>query len=100
MVLHAADGGEAIRTALRLRPALIVLDLMMPDMSGFEVVKQLQNHAETAAIPILVVTAKQITAQERAALNGDAGKIVRVVEKSAFNNELFIAEVRRTFQAH
>ena len=83
----------------RLRPALIVLDLMMPNMSGFEVVKRLQSHTETAAIPILVVTDKQITAQDRAALNGNAGKMVRVVEKAGFNNELFIAEVRRTLQA-
>ena len=99
-VLHAADGNEAIAMALRLRPALIVLDLMMPNMSGFEVVKRLQSHAETAAIPLLVVTGKQITAQERAALNGEAGGTVRVVEMSDFDNELFVAEVRRTFQAH
>jgi PAS domain S-box-containing protein len=100
MVLHAVDAGEAIRTALRLRPALVVLDLMMPNMRGYEVVRRFQNHAETAAIPLLVVTAKQITAHERAALNGNAGKIVNVVEKSAFNNELFIAEVRRAFPIH
>jgi PAS domain S-box-containing protein len=97
-VVHAADDSEGIRTALRLRPALVVLDLMMPNMQGYKVVKRLQDRAETAAIPILVVTAKQVTPQERATLNGNAGKIVRVVEKSAFNNELFIAEVRRTFQ--
>jgi hypothetical protein len=46
------------------------------------------------------VTGKQITAQERAALNGDAGKIVHVVETPGFNNELFIAEVRRALQTH
>jgi CheY-like chemotaxis protein len=73
---------------------------MMPNMSGFEVVKRLQNHAETAAIPLLVVTGKQISAQERAALNGEAGSTLRVVEVSDFDNELFVAEVRRTFQAH
>jgi PAS domain S-box-containing protein len=99
-VLHAADAGEAIRTTLRLRPALVVLDLMMANMRGYEVVRRLQDRAETAAIPLLVVTAKQITAHERAALNGNAGKIVHVVEKSAFNNDLFIAEVRRAFPIH
>ena len=99
-VLHVVGAGEAIRSALRLRPALIVLDLMMPNMRGYEIVKRLQDHAETAAIPILVVTAKQITPQERATLNGNAGKIVHVVEKSALNNEHFIAEVRRTFPSH
>jgi DNA-binding response OmpR family regulator/two-component sensor histidine kinase len=99
-VSHAADGNKAVATALRLRPALIVLDVMMPNMSGFEVVKRLQNHPETAAIPILVVTDKQITEQERAVLNGNAGNTVRVVEMAGFNDELFIAEVRRTLQAH
>ena len=99
-VLHASDAAEAIGTAFRLRPALIVLDLMTPNMRGYEVVKRLQDHADTAGIPILVVTAKQITPQERAALNGNMGKIVHVVEKSALNNELFIAEVRRAFPSH
>jgi PAS domain S-box-containing protein len=97
-VLHAPNGSDAITMALRLRPALIVLDLKIPDMSGLEVVQGLQNHVETATIPILLLTAKQITTQEHAALNGSAGRILHIVQKSGFNYQLFITEVRRTLR--
>jgi DNA-binding response OmpR family regulator len=78
----------------------MLLDLMMPEVSGFDVVKDLQSHADTAGIPILVVTAKQVSAQERAALNGSAPKVIHIVEKCALNNEQFVAEVRRILRSH
>ena len=62
-----------------------MLDLMMPEMSGFDVVEALQRNADTARIPILVVTAKQITALDRAALNSNPGKVIHIVEKAGFN---------------
>jgi CheY-like chemotaxis protein len=94
-VVRAYGGAEAIILAQRLRPDLILLDLMMPDVSGFDVVEALQRNSETARIPILVVTAKQITAVDRAALNHDAANIVQIVEKAGFNRHAFMAEVRR-----
>ena len=81
--------------AQRLRPDLIVLDLMMPEMSGFEVVAKLRRSDETAQIPILVVTAKDITPHDISALNADHGKVVQIVEKAAFSHSRFITEVRR-----
>jgi CheY-like chemotaxis protein len=68
---------------------------MMPEVNGFDVVAALQRNALTARIPILVVTAKQVSAAERAALNTGKGKAIAVVEKAAFNQARFIAEVRR-----
>jgi len=94
-VVRAYGGSEAITLAQRLRPDLILLDLMMPEMSGFDVVEALQRNTDTARIPILVVTAKQITVGDRAALNSTPGKIIQIVEKAAFNPVHFIAEVRR-----
>jgi PAS domain S-box-containing protein len=94
-VVRAYGGAEAIILAQRLRPDLILLDLMMPDISGFDVVEALQRNSHTARIPILVVTAKQITAVDRAALNHDAANIVQIVEKAGFNRHAFMAEVRR-----
>ena len=47
-----------------------MLDLMMPEVNGFDVVEALNERADTARIPIVVVTAKQITAEDRAKLNG------------------------------
>jgi CheY-like chemotaxis protein len=91
-VLRAYGGSEAIEAARRQRPDLIVLDLMMPDVNGFDVVAALQLQPDTARIPILVVTAGQITAADRARLNG---YVTAVVEKVEFNGDRFTAEVRR-----
>jgi DNA-binding response OmpR family regulator len=95
-VVRAYGGTEAIALAQRLRPDLILLDLMMPEVSGFDVVAALQRNTDTARIPILVVTAKQITAADKAALNrGNPGKLIRIVEKAGFDRGRFIDEVKR-----
>jgi PAS domain S-box-containing protein len=91
-VLRAYGGREAIDAAKRERPDLIVLDLMMPEISGFDVVSVLQENPETAAIPILVVTAKTITPEDRNKLNG---YVMAIMEKATFDRDRFIAEVRR-----
>ena len=78
-VLRAYGGREAIEAARRELPDLIVLDLMMPDVNGFDVVEALKAQPDTARIPIVVVTAKQITAEDRAKLNG---YVSTIMEKS------------------
>jgi PAS domain S-box-containing protein len=94
-IVRAYGGREAIVLAQRLQPDLILLDLMMPEVNGFDVVEALQRHVSTAKIPILVVTAKQITVEDRRALNTDPGKVVHIIEKAGFNRHGFMAEVRR-----
>ena len=69
-----------------------MLDLMMPDVNGFDVVDALKEHPDTARIPILVVTSKQITAEDRAKLSG---YVAAIMEKAEFDQERFKAEVRR-----
>jgi CheY-like chemotaxis protein len=91
-VIRAYSGREAIDAARREVPDLIVLDLMMPEMSGFEVVTALTQRPETAGIPIVVVTSKEITAEDRVRLNGYVSSIMN---KSAFDSDSLIAEVRR-----
>jgi len=91
-VLRAYGGREAIDTARRELPDVIVLDLMMPEVDGFGVAEALSKHPETARIPILVVTAKQITAADRAKLSG---YVTTIVEKIEFDPDRFRAEVRR-----
>jgi len=93
-VVRAYGGAEAIVLAQRIKPDLILLDLMMPDVSGFDVVEALQRDTETADIPILVVTAKQITDLDRAILKGDAGKVIHIVGKAGFDRQAFLTEVR------
>ena len=92
MVLRAHGGREAIETARREHPDLIVLDLMMPEVNGFDVVEALKAHADTARIPIVIVTAKDITAGDRARLNG---YVSTIMEKTEFDPDVFTAEIRR-----
>jgi CheY-like chemotaxis protein len=91
-VLRAQGGREAIDIARRELPDLIILDLMMPEVNGFDVVEALNADPATARIPIVVVTAKTITADDRVRLNG---YVTTIVEKAAFDSGRFTAEVRR-----
>ncbi|MFZ6741869.1 response regulator [Undibacterium sp. JH2W] len=88
----ALGGQDGINMARQHKPDLIVLDLMMPEINGFDVVEALKSDTVTASIPIIVLTAKQVTAEDRMRLNGDVKK---VMEKSDFNHGRFIGEVRR-----
>jgi CheY-like chemotaxis protein len=90
-VLRAFGGREAIEMARRELPDLIVLDLMMPGVSGFDVVAALNDRPETARIPVMVVTANQITAADRARLSG----VTTIMGKAGFDGNRFTAEVRR-----
>jgi CheY-like chemotaxis protein len=56
-VVQAADGHEALRILRQLRPAVILLDLMMPRMSGWEVKEMLRHDPELASIPVIVMSA-------------------------------------------
>jgi CheY-like chemotaxis protein len=94
-IVRAYGGKAAVTLAQRLRPDLILLDILMPEMSGFEVVEALRLDVETARIPILVVTAKQISAVDRAELNGTPGNVIEIVQKAGINRVGFVAEVRR-----
>ncbi len=55
--LAAEDGLKALESIEKQKPDLILLDVMMPKMSGFEVCKRIKNHPETSDIPIIMVTA-------------------------------------------
>ncbi|HUF28776.1 MAG TPA: PAS domain S-box protein [Gemmatimonadaceae bacterium] len=91
-VIRAYGGLEAIEVAGRELPDLIVLDLMMPEVNGFDVVEALNANPATACIPVVVVTASVVTTEERARLNGF---VASVIGKAGFDGEGFIGEVRR-----
>src|SRR5512133_2137205 len=57
-VITAKDGAEALKTARALKPDLIILDLMLPEIDGLEVCKILRRQDDTRSIPILMLTAK------------------------------------------
>jgi CheY-like chemotaxis protein len=91
-VLRAQGGREGIELARRFRPELITLDLEMPEINGFEVVEALKADPTTAHIPIVVITAKEPSSDDRQRLNGH---IREIVSKTDFSNEWFIGEVQR-----
>ena len=78
-----------------MHPDLILLDLMMPEVTGYDVVHALRSDPETAAIPILIVTAKQITARDQEVLNVDPDQNILILEKTGVSHGEFLAEVRR-----
>jgi PAS domain S-box-containing protein len=98
VTVRAYSGQEAIVLAHRVQPDLILLDLMMPHVTGFDVVQRLQDDPSTAGIPILVVTAREITALDQQVLNADPSQAVRIIEKVGLNRTDFMAEVRRALQ--
>lgn len=55
--VSAQDGVEALEAVARAKPDLVLLDVMMPKMSGFEVCRRLKNNPETSSIPVIMVTA-------------------------------------------
>ncbi len=91
-VLRAHGGSEGIAMAQRERPDLLVLDLMMPEVNGFDVVEVLKSDPGTASIPIVMVTAKTLTEEDRALLNAN---VATILEKGSFNHGRFASEVRR-----
>jgi len=91
-LLDALGGQEGIDLARQAAPDLVILDMMMPGVNGFDVVQTLRASPKTARIPILVLTAIHLNDRERKRLNGD---IEAVMEKSEFSPEAFLAEVER-----
>jgi PAS domain S-box-containing protein len=91
-VVEAGNGREALERVARHRPTMILLDLMMPVMDGFEVAHQLHLNPKWRDIPIVVITAMDLTAAERERL---AGSVDQVLQRNAFTVEELSAEVRR-----
>jgi CheY-like chemotaxis protein len=76
-VLRAYGGAPGLEVARTELPDLILLDLIMPGMSGFEVVSALKADARTKDIPVLIVTAKDLDAREKRQLNGQAAAVLQ-----------------------
>jgi CheY-like chemotaxis protein len=83
-----ADGGKAgVEMALKKKPDLIILDLMMPEVDGFDVVSRLKEDPAASQIPILIYTAKNITSEDRDRLQGN---IQSIIQKGDFGKDRFL----------
>ena len=89
-VHHAKDGWEGLAMARQKLPDLIVSDLMMPGIDGFGFVEELKLDPRTKDIPVVVVSAKDITLEERKKLNGH---IQAVYQKGSLSTKKFVEQV-------
>jgi signal transduction histidine kinase/DNA-binding response OmpR family regulator len=90
-VVEAVDGEDALSKLETLRPRLILLDLMMPKVDGFEVLEALRGNQALCEIPVVVVTAKDVTQKEAERLQGHAQKVFK---KGAYGNKELLGVVR------
>ncbi|MCX8069956.1 MAG: response regulator [Thermodesulfovibrionales bacterium] len=90
-VITTTSGKKGIESAVAHIPDLIILDIMMPDMNGFEVAHILKSKPETNLIPIIIFTAKELTINDRLKL---AGKVKKIMQKSHFNRDDLLKHIR------
>jgi signal transduction histidine kinase/CheY-like chemotaxis protein/HAMP domain-containing protein len=90
-VMEAENGRVALKRMAERQPDLILLDLMMPEMDGFQFLDEIRTREDWRSIPIIVVTAKELTEEDRQKLNGSVEKIL---QKGAYSREELIREVR------
>ncbi len=91
-VATAGNGRLALEKLAREKPGLILLDLMMPEMDGYQFLTELRKREEWSSIPVVVVTAKSIAAEESMRLQG---YVKEVLQKGSFGPKQLLAEVRR-----
>jgi threonine synthase len=90
-IFEASSGKEGLDLIHREHPDLLILDLMMPDMDGFSVLDALKSSPDTAQIPVIVSTAKELTPEEK---NRIHGQIQALMQKGDFMSDEFLEEVK------
>ena len=91
-VSEAENGRAALACMERERPCLILLDLMMPVMDGFEFAAKMREHPEWSTIPIVVLTAHDITGEERQRLDG---RVEKILQKAGASRATLLSELRK-----
>jgi len=90
-VSEAENGRAALERVAENPPGLILLDLIMPEMDGFQFMDELRKNEAWRSIPVVVITAKDLTAEDRLRLNGC---VEEILQKRAYRREALLAEVR------
>ena len=97
-VMEAANGREALERIAEHCPSLILLDLQMPEMDGFELIEELRRHPQWENIPVIVITARDLSEADRMFLSGSlflSGCVKRVLQKGSFDRDELLHEIRR-----
>jgi CheY-like chemotaxis protein len=101
-VIEAANGREALACVERQTPSVIVLDLLMPEMDGFEFLTELRQRPEGQKIPVLVVTARDLSDEERLFLNGAmllSSRGPQIIKKGSWPLETLSSRLRELIQS-
>jgi len=96
-VTDAENGRQALECMERELPSLILLDLMMPEMDGFEFADRVRQRPEWRLIPIVVVTAKDLSAKERRRLNRS---VESILQKASGTREALLKQMRDLVAKH
>jgi signal transduction histidine kinase/CheY-like chemotaxis protein len=88
--MQASNGQEGLSRLAQFRPDLILLDLIMPEMDGFEFVEAMRKNAQWGDIPVLVITAKDLSERERQWLET---KVHSIMDKTNYGREEFLREI-------
>jgi len=96
-VSEAGNGREALDRLAREIPQLILLDLMMPVMDGFDFLLEMRANAEWQNIPVIVLTAKDLTAEDRRLLSG---RVEQIVDKGACAHEQLVNLIHHVMEHH
>ena len=91
-VTEAENGQAALERLAQAQPALILLDLMMPKMDGFKFLTELRSHVRWASIPVIVITAIDLTRENQRMLNNST---VEILQKGAYSNKQLLAHVSK-----
>ena len=86
----ATNGKEGLEKVKKAKPALILLDLMMPEMDGFEFAEQLREKREWLDIPVVVITAKDLTSEDHNRLKGN---VEAIMQKGSYSRDELLSEV-------
>jgi threonine synthase len=89
-IFEAHGGAEGLEMVRRERPDLVLLDLMMPDVDGFAVLEALKADEEVSDVPVVVITAQELTTAERERLSG---QIEMLMQKGSFTDEDLLEEI-------
>jgi PAS domain S-box-containing protein len=94
-LVEAENGQEALERAAESVPALVILDLMMPVMDGFEFLDRFRARPEFARVPVIVVTAKDLSEADRGALQG---RVQQVMGKGRYSREDLVRRIRSALE--
>jgi CheY-like chemotaxis protein len=91
-VMEAENGRVGLEQLAGRKPGVILLDLMMPEMDGFAFLDELRRRPDCRQVPVIVVTAKDLTAEDHRRLTG---QVIQILQKGGYSTQQLLDEINR-----